>query len=200
MQHLMSIGNQVIKYTKKNYGIDISIVIDRFNHQMWQAQTYKGMLEAVYDIGFRQIYDKRIIKSGLEKIIDKNIEKLKRWTCFVKEHIVIQDECFNISISGHENINGKFDCSVNNECIVKEDPFDELQNEIDKKNKKINSYLEKCDRCLLLIYLPDVSKGNYCHFTEKLYEHKFYTKFESIYICKGNKIFTDDNFVKKLQC
>lgn len=97
-------------------------------------------------------------------------------------------------------MNGKFDCQVNNECFSKEDPFDELQEEIDKKNKKINSYLKNCDKCFLLIYLPDVSHGNYCHFTKKLDKHNFYSKFEDIYICQWSKIFPSNNFVKKLCC
>ncbi len=93
----------------------------------------------------------------------------------------------------------KFDCQVNNECFSKENPFDEFQEKIDKKNEKINSYLQKCDKCSLLIYFPDVSMGNYCHFTDELNDHKFYLNFEDVYLCKWNKIFTNNNFVRKLK-
>ena len=68
-----------------------------------------------------------------------------------------------------------------------------------RKNEKINNYLKKCDKCFLLIYLPDVSMGNYCHFTDELNNHKFHLNFEDVYLCKWNKIFTNDNFVKRLQ-
>ena len=157
------------------------------------------MLEAAYNPGFWDIYNKQAIKSGIEKIVDRNIEKLKRWPCLVKESIFVQGEYFNISISGFENMDGKFNCHVNNECYSKENPFDELQEEIDRKNEKINNYLKKCDKCFLLIYLPDVSMGNYCHFTDELNNHKFHLNFEDVYLCKWNKIFTNNNFVKKLK-
>ena len=199
LQHLMSIGNQVRKYAQKRYGLNISILIDQWNRRVWQARTYKEMLEAAYNPGFWDIYNKRAIKSGIEQIVDRNMEKLKQWPCFVKESIFVQGEYFNISISGFENIDGKFDCQVNNECYSKENPFDELQEKIDKKNEKINNYLKKCDKCFLLIYLPDVSMGNYCHFTDELNNHKFHLNFEDVYLCKWNKIFTNDNFVKKLK-
>lgn len=127
LQHLMSIGNQVCKYAQKRYRLNISILIDQWNRRVWQARTYKEMLEAAYNPGFWDIYNKQAIKSGIEKIVDRNIEKLKRWPCLVKESIFVQGEYFNISISGFENMDGKFNCHVNNECYSKENPFDELQ-------------------------------------------------------------------------
>ena len=198
LQHLMSIGNQVYQYTKKHHGLNISIIITKCDRQAEQARTYRDMLDAACNPGFGDIYDKQLIKSGIEHIIDRNVEKLKQWPCFVKESICVQNEYFNISISGFENIDGKFDCQVNNECFSKENPFDELQEEINKKNQKFDSYLKNCDKCFLLIYLPDVSHGNYCYFTKKLNKHKFCSKFEDTYICQWNKIFPQNNFVKKL--
>lgn len=199
LQHLMSIGNQVCKYAQKEYGVNVSILIDQWNRRASQARTYKEMFDAAYNSGFWDIYNKQAIKSGIEQIIDRNVENLKRWPCFVKESILVQGEYFNISISGFENMDGKFNCQVNNECYSRENPFDELQVEIDKKNKKISSYLKNCDKCFLLIYLPDVSMGNYCYFTDEINYHKFHLSFEGAYLCKWNTIFTNDNFVKKLQ-
>lgn len=77
--------------------------------------------------------------------------------------------------------------------------LDELQEKINKKNKKISNYLKKCDKCSLLVYLPDVSMGNYCHFTEAINDHKFHLNFEDAYLCKWNKIFINGNFVRKLK-
>lgn len=187
------------KYAQKQYGLNISILIDQWNRRASQARTYKEMMEAVYNPGFWDIYNKHAIKSGIEQIVDRNVKKLKQWPCFIKESILVQGEYFNISISGFENMDGKFNCHVNNEWYSKENPFDELQEKIDRKNEKINSYLKKCDKCFLLIYLPDVSMGNYCHFTDELNSHKFCLNFEDIYLCKWHKIFPSDNFVKKLK-
>ena len=195
----MTIGNQACKYAKKQYGINVSILIDKWDKRKWCARTRQEIMDAIYNPGFWDIYNRTAIKNGIENIIDRNIENLKRWPHLVKESIQVQDEYFNISVSGFENIGGKFDCNVNNECYSKEDPFDELQAEIDKKNEKMDSYLEKCDKCFLLVYLPGVSKGNYCHFTQKLSEHTFSSKFEATYLCRWQRIFTGDNFALKLK-
>ena len=190
LRHLMTIGNQLCKYAKKEYGLNISILIDKWDKRKWQARTRQEILDAIYNPGFWDIYDKKAIKTAIIQIIDNNIEKLKQWPRLVQSSILVQDEYFNISISGFENIGGKFDCTVSNECISKEDPLDELQAEIDKKNKKISSYLKHCNKCFLLICLPDVSQGNYCHFTNKLIKQVFSSKFDNIYLCKYNTIFT----------
>lgn len=199
LQHLMSIGNQACKYAQKQYGINVSILIDKFDKRLHQARTYQEMMEALYNPGFWDIYNKKAIKSGIENIIDGNVGNLKKWPYFVKESIIVQNEYFNITITTFPNMNGKFDCDVNNECYSKENPFDELQTEINKKNEKIDSYLIKCDKCYLLIYLPEVSKGNYCYFTSLLKKHVFHSKFESTYVCQWNAVFAEDNFVQELK-
>lgn len=198
-QHLISIGKQACKYAQKQYGLNISILIDKYDKRVDQARTYQEIMEVAYNPGFWDIYNKKTIKSCIENIIDSNVENLKKWPCFVKESILVQNEYFNISITTFPDMDGKFDCAVNNECYSKEDPFEELQAEINKKNEKIASYLKKCDRCFLLIYKPSVAKGNYCHFTGKLKWHIFHSKFESTYLCQWNTIFIEDNFVMKLK-
>ena len=97
-------------------------------------------------------------------------------------------------------MNNKFDCAVNNKSYSKEDPFDELQETIDSKNKKINNYFKKCDKCFLLVYIPGVSKGNYCHFTSSAKKHLFSSKFENIFLCQWNRCFKNENFVCILKC
>lgn len=199
LQHLMTIGNQVCKYAQKQHGINISILIDRWDKRKWCAQTYQEMLDAIYNPGFWNIYNKKVIKDGIEGILDRNVENLNKWPHLVKDGILVQDEYFNISISSFENMDGKFECNVNNESYSKEDSFEDLQTDIDKKNKKIDSYFKKCDRCSLLIYKPGVSKGNYCHFTRKIREQIFSSKFEDTFLCQCNRVFTSDNFVLKLK-
>ncbi|MBQ9270767.1 MAG: hypothetical protein IJ218_00675 [Alphaproteobacteria bacterium] len=199
LRHLMNIGNKACKYAKKRHDLNISILIDKFDKRQWCAKTPQEMMEAAYNPGFWDIYNQKAFKSGIEDIIDRNIENLKQWPCFVKESINVQDEYFNISITAFPDMEGKFDCAVNNECYSKENPFDELQEKINKKNEKFDSYLKKCDKCYLLIYLPDVSKGNYCYFTGLLKKHIFHSKFEATYLCKWNTIFTKDNFALELK-
>ena len=100
----------------------------------------------------------------------------------------LADEYFNITITTFPNMNSKFDCAVNNECRSKEDPLDELQETIDSKNKKISNYLKKCDKCFLLVYIPDVSKGNYCHF------------FKRKEICFYFRVPSFDKFIISMKC
>ncbi len=187
------------RYAKKRHDIDVSILIDKFDKRKWQAGTCREMMDAIYDPGFTEIFDAVAIKSKMERIIDDNAEKLKRPPSLVKEVVTVQDEYFNIVVSGSCNADGKFDCHVNNECFSAIDPFDDLQAEIDKKNKKIADYLQKCDKCFLLICLPNVSKGNYCRFSDRLKTRVFASGFAAIYLCQYDKIFTNGNFVWRLK-
>ncbi len=182
LQHLMTIGNQVCCYAKNKHNLDISIVIDKWDRRIWQAKTYKDIEDAWYNPGFIDIFNKKEVKSKLEKIIDARLNELKKWPGLVKSSICVQNEYLNISISSFCDMYGKYECSVNNSCFSREDPFDELQAEIDKKNKQYETYIKNCNECFLLIYKPDVSKGNYCHFTNKLYKQKFISKFKDTFL------------------
>ena len=200
LQHLMSIGNQTCAYAQKKHNLNISVLIDKWDKRKWCARTRQEFLDVIYNPGFWDIYNKNEIKSGIERIIDRNLEKLKQWPHLIKETIQVQDEYFNITITSTPNMDNKFDCAVNNESYSKENPFDELQETIDSKNKKINNYLKKCDKCFLLVYIPSVSKGNYCHFNGSVKTHLFYSKFENIFLCQWNRYFKDENFVYILKC
>lgn len=72
---------------------------------------------------------------------------------------------------------GKYDCHVNNAGQIKFNPFDELQNCINKKNKKVNKYRKDNSKCYLLIVVPDSKAGNYCSFTNELLEYNFISNF-----------------------
>ncbi len=57
-----------------------------------------------------------------------------------------------------------------------------LQKVIEKKNQKYNNFMKHCDECYLLVCKPGVSKGNYCHFTDEILNHKFTSKFKSSFL------------------
>lgn len=42
--------------------------------------------------------------------------------------------------------------------------------------------MKHCDECYLLVCKPGVSKGNYCHFTDEILNHKFTSKFKSSFL------------------
>lgn len=183
LQSLMRTGNKICKYIKDNYGFPVSILINKFDRRKWQSRTRKDFLEAVYNPGFIDHFNEEEIKSKIYPIIDKNLKELKSTNPYlVKEWIEINNEWLTFSISRFPNIDNKFDCRVNNQCFSWENPFEELQEEIDKKNEKFDNYLNYCDECFLLIYNPDVSKGNYCHFTDKLNMQSFSYKFSNVFL------------------
>lgn len=190
LRFLKTIGNKLCQYCLKKYNVPISIIIDKYDRKKWEAKTLKEHLERVYNPGFIDIFNEKEIKSKIEPVIDKKIRELQTFPKLIKETIEINGEYLIFSICGFPNIDGKFDCNVNNACISWPDPFDKLQEEIDKKNKKYDGYLKKCDECFLLVYIPNVTEGNYCHFTEEITNHKFNSKFESVFIC------TDNNCIK----
>ena len=202
LQSLKTTGNKICKHVHKNYGFYISMIIDKFDKRKHCARTREEFLESVYDPGFIDRFNEKEIKSKIYPIIDKKIEKLKNFPCFIKESIEINNEYLTFSISRFPDIDGNFYCHVNNQSFSLENPFKELQKEIDKKNAKLDNYLKNCDECFLLIYNPDVSKGNYCHFTDKLNKQKFSYKFINVFFYdKHNKIsivLKNNNFLCKL--
>ena len=101
--------------------------------------------------------------------------------------IKIDDEYLCFSICGFPDINGKYECFVNNECFSLENPFSPLQNVIEKKNKKYDNFIKHCDECYLLVCKPGVSKGNYCHFTDEIMNHNFTSKFNKSFLYDVDK-------------
>ena len=71
---------------------------------------------------------------------------------------------------------------VNNAGKVSLDPIKELQNCIDKKNKKVAAYKQNCIKCFLLIYVPTSRYGNYCSFGESSLKHKYNSMFDNIFL------------------
>ncbi len=185
LKSLARIGNKICKQIQKDHGLQVSMLIDKFDKRKWCARTRKDFIEILRNPGFTNVFNKKEkeIKSKIEQIVEKNLEQLKVFPSLIKETIEVNNELLTFSISGFPNgHNNNFDCFVNNECFSREDPFDDLQKEIDKKNKKFDNYLKNCEECFLLIYSPDVSKGNYCHFTDKLNSKIFSYKFSKVFL------------------
>jgi len=137
-QVLTTIGNQICKYTKKKYGIDVSILINQYDKRVFSPH-WKDHIALAYDPGFSDLPSAKEFKVQLEEFVDKNIEKLKI-SSFVQDYIMFQDEDFQISIDTYSFMNsGKFDCHVNNTGLCNEDPIDELQKCIDKKIIKLTN-------------------------------------------------------------
>ncbi len=187
MRSLKSTGNKLCQYSIKKHNLQISILIDKYDKRIHQARTKQDLLEAAYNPGFIDRFNEQEIKSQIEPFIDENLEKLKKFPSLIKAWIQIDNEYLCFTISGLPDRNGKYNCTVNNESFSLENPFELLQQTIDNKNEKYDNLMQKCDKCFLLIYKPDVSEGNYCYFTDELKSHKFISKYENVFLYKEYK-------------
>ena len=189
-QVLTNIGNKVCRYCQKKHDLKISILINKYDKRFWQLKNKEELMDLYYNPSFINIFDEKDIKPKIEKIIDQNIKKLTIFPSLIKEWIDVKGELLCISICHFPNFNGQFDCIVNNESFMKPDPINEIQELINKKNKKYHTYLKKCDECFLLIYIPTPEDGNYCYLTNKTYKHKFKSLFKKIFLYdkKENKV------------
>jgi len=132
-----------------------------------------------------------LFKQELQKILINNIEKLRKGK-FVQEWIRVKDDYFKVSIDSFIcPWTNKYNCLVNNAGKVLTNPIDELQECINKKNKKIKTYEKNASKCCLLIFVPSSLYGNYYSFNDTLFEHNFNSKFAQIFLYeeKTNKSF-----------
>lgn len=180
-QALIRYGNNLCNYAAKHYGINISILIDKYDKRKFSPK-WSDHVDYTHNPGFSKIPLKDALNKELENILTKNIGNLKS-DKLVQECILIEDDYYKISIDPHIcPWTNKYDCMVNNAGKVSFDPIDELQNCIDKKNKKVNTYKQNCAKCFLLIFIPDSKCGNYYSFTENMFQHKFKSNFDNIFL------------------
>ena len=173
-QALIRYGNNLCNYAKEHYGINISILIDKYDKRKFSPKSYNP--------GFSKIPPKDALNKELGNILIKNIDNLKSGK-LVQEWIQIKDDYFKISIDPYIcPWTNKYDCMVNNAGKVSFDPIYELQKCIDKKNKKVSTYKQNCTKCFLLIYVPSSRYGNYCSFGESSLKHKYNSKFDNIFL------------------
>lgn len=198
-QVLTNIGNKVCRYCHKKYNLEISILIDKYDKRIGQPKSKEELWDLYYNPGFTNIFNEEEIKPKIEKTIDENLIKLRDSKGLIKKWINVNGELLCISICPFPNMNGQFDCRVNNESFMKPDPIEEMQDLINKKNEKYHTYLKKCEECFLLLCLPESIYGNYCYLTKKTYKHRFDSLFKKIFLYdeKENII---KNLHKKLFC
>lgn len=180
-QALTTIGNKICREAEKEYNLHMHILINKYDDREFSIH-WKDHFDYANNPGFSQIPDAKKLKQKLRNILKNNIEKLRRGL-LVQEWIQVDDEHFKISMDPIAcPWTGKYDCHVNNAGMVKQNLIDELQTCIDKKNNKTSLYSESCDKCYLLIYVPNAYNANYCSFDNLLFEHKFDSKFEKIFL------------------
>lgn len=191
-QQLITIGNQARIYFQNTHGFPISLTIDKYDKRKWSGKK-ADMLDAAYHPGFCTIPPYLQLKEKLIKALDNNVEKIrKNHFHFVKFCIEVDNELFQITADAFINpFSGEHDVHVNNVQRCIENPFNYLQNAINKKNQKLIKYKEKCSECFLLIVIPEVKEGCSCQFY-KLENYAFESKFKETFLLdlQSKKIFS----------
>lgn len=177
-QTLISIGNQVRAFIKKKYNIDISVIIDKYDKRIWSGKK-SDFLDAAYHPGFKKILSIKQFKDSFIKAMERNVHLFKPGN-IIQESIDVNGDLFKITAEAWINpFVGQYDTHVNNVQLCIENPITELQDEINKKNRKYASYKEKCKQCTLLIIIPDCREGFSCSFNRLLLKmHHFKSKFK----------------------
>ena len=184
-QALTRIGNQMCKEIKEKYNLIISIIIDKYDKRKF-SPYWIDHIDLAYNPGYSEVPAKNVFKNKLQEIIKANINKLVK-TSLVQEWIQIDNEYYKISVQTFPSIaSGKYDCHVNNAGEIKFNPYEELQDCINKKNKKVDKYKKDNNKCYLLVIVPDSKIGNYCSFTNELFEYNFISDFDSTFLYEEN--------------
>lgn len=194
-QLLTRMGNQVIHYIQKKYNLGISITIEQHDRKLWSPK-WQDHIESAYNQGFSEIPKIKTFKEKMIKILESNIEKLKRGG-LAQGTISNENEYYEIRASFDKSVcSKKYNCHVNNTGKIIFDPFNELQDFINKKNNKYKNYKKNAQKCYLLIFVPDSKIGNYCCFSENILKTKFISEFDETFLLEEESEITYKLFTK----
>lgn len=185
-QQLITLGNQVRAYIKKEYRKEISLIIDKIDQRIFSPK-WADHLDAAYHPVFSILPNLQRLKDKIIEALSKRAHEI-RYGNIIQEQIEIDGEYFKITLEEWINpFTNQYDTSVNNVQRCIENPINQLQTAIDKKNKKHKSYLENCSKCFLLVVIPDTREGTYCMFNRfSLKLHNFQAKFKSVILFDSN--------------
>ena len=180
-QTLMRTGNYICEYVRQKHSIDISMIIDKFDKDMWCRKDFSDTFRK---IGFSELPSSKGVKELKKKIkefFDTHIDELKKWPPLIRTWIEIEGNYFKISATTNNPLIGP-SCHVNNALRIIEDPIGLVQKVISDKNEKLNSYFKQCQECSLLLFVPYFKLGSVCSLTPKLLDHKFEAKFKEVFL------------------
>ncbi len=174
---LQTIASQVCQHFKREKGIALTLIIDIYDERKFSL-NWKDHLSYHYNPGFNSLdVSKKKIKDTIIATISKEdlsmLGHKKEWIDIPPhKFIVTYSRMHEPHISYH----------VNNEGMCKDDPFDELQEAINRKNEKYTTYKTKCDECYLLVVSDGSSLGSFANFSNNVNFHKFLSSFKNVYL------------------
>ncbi|MCL2887743.1 MAG: hypothetical protein FWF35_00275 [Elusimicrobia bacterium] len=174
---LRGIANQVCQHFKKTKGIALSLTINFWDKRMWCACTFKELIAAAHDPGFKRLEMKnKDIKQAIIDVLQGDIKPRD----LVKRSIEVGSQTFKITATRWNE--PYISVSIGSEGMCIEDSFAELQKTIRDKDEKHKKYKEKCEKCDLLVVSDDSSTGNFADFTDQIKSYKFYSAFKNVYL------------------
>lgn len=172
---LQNIVNRVFKYFIDKEGIKLGIDIEFINKESFTRlrlkREYMGLLELPMP---EKDLEQKIIEE-VSKSVALNMPQDKRCIDFDTHFMKI-----TVSNLGEPVLEPT---ASHCERMYREDPFEKVQKEIDKKNKKISKYNKNCSDCVLLVVADasDTRIAPSC-FTNKLKRRIFKSDFKEVYL------------------
>lgn len=174
---LYRVGNKIVEHFLQKENIPLSLLIEYYDERKWSPNWQKHLeycynpTTPIFDIDFEKL--KEII---IQRIKSKGVPN---WGVN-KEYIELGKYAFMVTFDKfyepYTNVR------VNSIGLSVDDPFDELQQEIDKKNHKYASYLKQCDVCHLLVISEDSGTGNCVTFSHEILQKEFNSSFLAVYL------------------
>ena len=177
IQALHRVGVKVVEYFQQTHNIPLSLLLEYYDKRK-NYSTKEEYLAYCYNP------TTPILNVNYNKLKDLIIQRIERvgiptWGVN-KEWITLGDHAFIVTFDRfydpYTNVR------VNSIGLSTENPFIELQQEIDKKNHKYTSYLKRCDECHLLIISEDSSTGNCVTLSNEILQKKFNSSFPAVYL------------------
>ena len=177
-QILLDVAGDICRTIKRERNINLSLIIDIYDPNEWEAETRKDFLKHAYNPGIKhlQANKKEIKKRFLEIIL--NTPNLTDYP--EQKWVEINSQKFKLSFSRSWRDYPNF--FVNNISTCWNNPIQAIQDVISDKNKKYTSYTKNCKTCSLLIVPPLYNTGNCLITPEVISSHHFNSKFKKTYI------------------
>lgn len=182
IQALHRVGVKVVEYFQQNHNIPVSLTLEYYDKRR-DYSTRKEFLSYCYN-PVTPIFN--IDYNKLKGLIIQQIENvgIPKWG-INKEWVSLGEHTFIVTFARfyepYTNV------QVNSIGLYVEDPYEQLQQEIDKKNHKYNSYCKQCNECHLLVISEDSSTGNCVEFSTKTFEKEYKSAFPVLYLMDFNK-------------
>lgn len=177
IQALYRVGVKVVEYFQQTHNIPLSLFLEYYDKRK-NYSTKEEYLAYCYnpttpilDVNYNKLKD--LIIQRIERVGIPTWGVNKEWISLGEHSFIVTFDRF---YDPYTNVR------VNSIGLSIEDPFIELQQEIDKKNHKYTSYLKQCDECHLLIISEGSETGNCVNFSKKIAEKRFKSFFPMVYL------------------